>query len=53
VAAAREGLSPAARAAGVDDDRLSSFLGRAYRLMNLSGVRHELSRRGRSPDAIP
>jgi glyoxylase-like metal-dependent hydrolase (beta-lactamase superfamily II) len=53
LAAARERLAPAARAAGVDDGRLSSFLGRAYRAMNLAGVRHELARRSRSPGAVP
>ena len=41
---ARARISPAARSAGVDDERLSSFLGRAYRAMNLAGVRHELFR---------
>jgi len=44
IAEARERISPAARDAGVDDERLSSFLGRAYRAMNLAGVRHELFR---------
>jgi glyoxylase-like metal-dependent hydrolase (beta-lactamase superfamily II) len=53
LAAARDRLSPAARAAGVDDGKLSSFLGRAYRAMNLGGVRHELARQARPPEAVP
>lgn len=53
IAAAATHLSPAARAAGVDDERLSSFLGRAYRAMNLAGVRHERTRRTRAGDTLP